>query len=353
MLEHILAAEPRALVYAVVLPSLLAQAQAILDALAPEQKRRVEMLQGDAAAIDLGLSGAEFRQVTREIDRIHHLACASHLGVDRKAAEKLNIHGAAEILELARATTSLDCLVFHSTALVSGDRTGIVYEEDLDRRQSFRSVVDETRMRAEVLVRRAMHEVPIAVIRPATLVGDSTSGEIDRLDGIYLLALLVLATPAELSLPLPPAFGEAPLHIVPTDFVVRAAHAIGRHRSAPGRTFHLVDPHPLSARRVFDLITRAAGQRPSIGSVPSKFARALLRTPGIDRFARNPRAFIEQFASPVRYDARNTETALQGTGITCPPFEAYADQLVAVVQQYLRSSPQRDAAETEVEDPLS
>ena len=355
MVEEILVAEPRALVYLIVLKKFELEAQAELEALPRDQRERVVVFEGDAAAMDLGLSGAEFRQLTRDIDRIHHLAHVSYVGVDRKTAEALNVVGTAEVLELGRAAESLRSLVLHSTAMVSGDRTGVVYEDELDCGQAYRSVVEETRMRAEVIARRAMREVPVAVVRPTTLVGDSGTGETGRFDGPYLLVLLIVATPAEIAVPLP-AKGDASLNIVPIDFVVRAAHAIGRHPSAPGKTFHLADPHPLSARRVFELVARAGGRRASRGYIPSNLAKALLRTPGIERFVRSPRAFVEQLASAVRYDTRNADQLLAATDIRCPPFESYVDHLVAAVQERIRSRRERREAaelEAEVDDPLS
>jgi thioester reductase-like protein len=363
LLEHVLATEPRALVYAVVLPKLAAQARAELEGIegaaaagggGQAWHERVVLLEGDAAAMDLGLSGAEFRQLAREIERIHHLAHASYLGVDRRTAEALNVAGTGEVLEFARACASLECLVHHSTALVAGDRRGVVYEDELECGQGFRTVIEETRLRAEVVARRAMGGVPVAVVRPATIVGDSGTGEIDRLDGLYLLVLLIIAAPAEIAIPLP-GRGDVPLNIVPVDFVIRAAHAIGRDRRAPGRTFHLADPRPLSARRVFELVARAAGRPAARGHIPSNLAKALLRTPGIERFVRSPRAFVEQLMTPVRYDTRNADQALAGTGIECPPFESYVDALVTAVQDRLRERRERQAAEaeTDIEDPLS
>jgi thioester reductase-like protein len=306
--------------------------------------------------MDLGLSGAEYRQLTREVDLIHHVAHASYVGVERETAQSLNVGGAAEIVELGRSAASLRALVFHSTALVSGDRTGVIYEDDLDCGQEFHGVVEETRLHAEVLVRRAMSEMPITVVRPTTIVGDSGSGEVDRFDGLYLLVLLIVATPAEIAIPLP-GKGDAPLNIVPIDFVVSAAHAIGKNPRAIGRTIHLADPVPLSARSVFELVARAGGRRTSRGYIPSNLAKALLRTPGIERFVRSPRAFVEQLTMAVRYDTRNADQLLAGTGISCPPFASYVDQLVNFVQEHIRSRrDRRDAeAETEVEvdDPLS
>jgi thioester reductase-like protein len=352
MVEEVLANEPRAFVHAVVLAKFALEARRVVEALPPEQAARVALLEGDVAAMDLGLSGAEFRRLTREVDRIHHVAHVSYAGVDRATAEASNVAGAAEILEFATAASDLSLLVFHSTAHVAGDRTGVVYEDDLDAGQSFRNVVEETRMRGEQLVRRAMRRLPIAVVRPTAIVGDSRTGEFDRLEGVYLLVLLVVAAPQDIAIPFP-GKGEAPLHVVPLDFVVRAAHAIGRDRASAGKTFHLIDPNALSARSVFDLVAQAGGRRASRSTIPANVAKAILRTPGIERFARSPRLFLEQLSCPVRYDAKNADRILRPLDIVCPPFESYADQLVGVVQEHVRARHKRQKdAEAEVDDPL-
>ena len=357
MIEQIVTSEPGSLVYVLTPPPPAEPAEGLAGApelqLSAEQQARVVFIEGSPHAMDLGLSGAEFRQLTREVDRIHHLAHVGSSAVDARTAHTVNVVGAAEILEFARAAPQLACLVFHSTAHVSGDRTGVVYEEDLACGQAFRAEADETRMRAEVLLRRSMREVPIAVVRPTTIVGDT--GENDRLEGIYLLVLLVVATPAEIAIPFP-GRGDMPLNIVPLDYAVRAAHAIGRHPSAPGRTFHLADPNPLSARSVFELVTHAGGRRTARGSIPSNLAKALLRTPGIDRFARSPKAFVEQLTSNVRYDTRNTDQALRSAGIVCPPFESYVDDLVNVVREHVKARQRRREShvdEVEIDDALS
>jgi nucleoside-diphosphate-sugar epimerase len=458
MIEHVLTAEPSAFLYVTVDPAREMEAQAFLAAMIASKRDRVALLEGSSTSIDLGLSGAEFRQVTREVDVIHHMVHTSDADADKKTAEALNIVSASEILEIARAASALRCLVFHSTAGVSGERDGTVYEGDLDLGQTFHSPVLETRMRAERLVRKAMRDVPIAVVRPTTIVGGALTpkarpsardrlpapsssssgaaagataspaqggvtittadpgpievttsggsitpgrptpattskklgangadepktprnsapeireappppsgggapfvlppGETERLEGIYLLILLLIATPPDLTIPLPGNTGEAPLQIVPIDYVVRAAHAIGRHPTAPGRTFHIVDPRPPASRRVIELVTKASRRRAARGYVPSDLARMLLRTPGIDRFVRSPRAFLEQLMLPVHYDTRNTDAILAGTGVECPPFEAYVEELIAAVEEHVRSRRERRArrAEAEVDDPLS
>jgi thioester reductase-like protein len=351
---HILEQEPKTLLYAVVRQKLADEAAQVVAAWPKGHRERFVMIDGDAAAMDLGLSGAEFRSLASEIDRIHHAAHVTYLGVDHKTAQDLNVGGTSEVLELARASRSLKCLILHSTAEVCGDRTGIVLEDELEAGQHFPTFIAETRARAEKLARRAMNEVPVAVVRPATIVGDSATGEIDRFDGPYLLVLLIVTTPAEIAIPLP-ARGDTPLNLVPIDFVVRASHAIGRDPRAPGRTFHLVDPSPASAKRVFDLVARAGGRPSPRGFIPTNLTKALLRTPGLERFAKSPRAFVERLATPVRFDAHNAEAILASAGIACPPFESYVDQIVDYVRDRVREKRARrdvEGAREEETDPL-
>ncbi|MBS2013985.1 MAG: SDR family oxidoreductase [Deltaproteobacteria bacterium] len=347
MCEELLRSGPRTLVHAVVPSKLEADARQVLGELTSEERARVNLLEGDPAAMDLGLSGAEWRSLASEVDRIHHMAQVASLGADRAVAERVNIGGAREILELGRACASLKCLVMHSTAHVSGDRTGMVLEGDLDRGQQFRNVVEETLARAEKMMRSAMPRLPVAVVRPTIVVGDSKTGEVDRFDGPYFLILLIVTSPPEFPLPLP-ARAEAQLHLVPVDYYVRAACTIGRDPRAAGRTFHVGDPSALTVKRVFELVAAAGGRR-TPGFIPANLTKAILRTPGIDRLAKSPRAFLDALATPVTYSFANTAELLADTGVRCPPFESYVEGLVEHVQHRLR---EKRAQESEVEDPL-
>ena len=351
MCEELVRGPSLSLVHAVVRAKFLDEAREALDELPLEARARVNLIEGDAAAMDLGLSGAEFRQLTREVDRIHHAAQVSYLGVDRSTAEHVNVAGAREILEFAAACADLKCLVFHSTAHVSGDRTGLVREEELNCGQHFRNMVEETKARAEKMMRAKMGKIPIAVVRPTMVVGDSRTGEVDRFDGPYLLILLIVTSPPDFTLPLP-GRGDSLFHVVPIDYVVRAARAIGRHPNAPGRTFHLADPAPLTARRCFELVAQAGGRKLPRGFIPANLTKALLRTPGLERFAKSPRALLDALATPVEYSRANTDAILADGNEEgrCPPFESYVERLVEYVQVRLREK--RARRDAEVRDPL-
>jgi nucleoside-diphosphate-sugar epimerase len=304
----------------------------------PSDRERVELIAGDTADMDFGLAGTRFIELARRIEVVHHCAFATYAGVRRTAAERINIGGTAEVLELCEAGQRGTRLVLWSTASVSGSLHGRVLEGELVRPPSFGNVADETRFRAEQMVRAAMDHVPTTILRPSIIVGDSTTGEIDRMEGPYLLILLMLSSPVDLRVPLP-GRGDVPLNLVPVDFVLDAGYAISKDARSLGRTFHLVDENPPTARRVFELIAEATGRPGPVGSLPSQLATALLRTPGLERFSHIPRTFLEQLATEVTYDARNTRELLTGTGIECPKASTY----LTVMVDYVRSQQQKRA----------
>ena len=194
-----------------------------------------------------------------------------------------------------------------------------------------------------------MHRLPIAILRQATLVGDSRTGEVDRLDhGPYLLVLLVVTTPPDLALPLPGLGNEAAEPRPRRLGRIRASVAIGRDPRAPGGTYHVVDRRPLSARRAFDLMARSVGRRGLVGGMPTNLAKVLLRTPGLDRIAKSPRAFLDTLTTSVSYESTHADGILESLGVEeCPPLEAYVDKMIEVVQ---KRAQRRRLSKTAAED---
>ena len=263
-----------------------------------------------------------------EVTRIHHVAQVTYAGVDPRLAESVNIGAMREIVEFGRFAQKLRMMVIHSSAMVSGNRTGLVLEEELNAGQTFRTPVEETLARAERLARSCMKELPIAVVRPTQIVGHSRTGEVDRFDGPYMLILLLLSSPQELPVPLPTR-GDAPMHLVPIDYVVRAAHRIGLLDSSAGS--HVSPRRRPPADRAPRVRARGAGRRQTATErlhPHQSDARAAPRTRPATRWRAARAPFVEQIATQVRFDTRNTEEALRGTGLACPPFESYVDELV-------------------------
>ena len=288
---------------------------------------RARMLVGDVASMHLGLSTDEYRELAQGCTDIVHAAEASRLTAERSYMERVNIEGTRAVVELAQDCRKLRRLTHFSTVFVSGDRVGVIAEDELSAGQSFRNAYEQTKFEAEIVVRRAMGQLPCTVLRPSIVVGDSKTGEIDRFEGPYTIAILLVTSPLTVPLPLP-GDGVAALNVVPIDFVVAAATAIHHDPRAVGRTFHIVDPTPSSSRRVYELVAQREGKKLPRLSLGYKLTDALLKLPGLERLTREQRMAIAYVNHLSFYGSRNTLELLDGKGLRCPPIEGYLDKLI-------------------------
>ncbi|MFU8806844.1 MAG: SDR family oxidoreductase [Bradymonadaceae bacterium] len=291
---------------------------------------RITILSGDVASIDLGLSGREYLELIANVTDIYHIASIWYLGVERAEAFEVNVRGARNVIDSAYEMQHLERLNHFSTAFVSGDRTGVIMEDDLVEEQSFRNAYEESKYQAEIAMREAMAHLPISVFRPSIVVGDSRSGEIDKMAGPYYLMNAIVNMPTVVPI-LMPGKGDKPLNLVPIDFVCEAMHSISLRDDARGKTFHLSDPNPLSARKVFELVAERAGRRAPIGTFPYRLTKLILKFPYLEKFTRNPRQFMDDFNQLTIYNSINTLEALKSSSF-CPPFPSYVDKLVEYIK---------------------
>jgi thioester reductase-like protein len=347
MIGKLVEAEPDTKLYILARDKFAPEADRLIASLGARD--RAEVLVGDVCDMDLGLSSTEYRALSRELTWIHHLAGIYFMGVDEDTMRRVNVGGTRTVLDLARDAGRLARVVHWSTTGVSGHRSGTVYEEDLDAGQKFHNGYERTKYEAERLVRTAMRSLPISIIRPGVIVGDSKTGEIDRLDGPYYLMVLIATNASGLRLPIL-GRGEAPLHLVPIDYVIDAAWHAARSDGAAGKTFHIVDPDPMTARAVFDAVAEHANTEKPRGHIPRPLARAVLRTPGLARLGRGPLAFMDLLDHAVHYDSTNTAQALAGTTVRCPSLADYLPVLVQHVLDVARAPDRLDV--DEVADPL-
>ncbi|MBI5496523.1 MAG: SDR family oxidoreductase [Deltaproteobacteria bacterium] len=346
LVRQLLVDEPDSHVTALVEERQMVKARRCREDLDAAGARRLQLITGDVMSMDLGLSGEEFATLRDRVSTVFHLAAIHALKADEDEAERINVGGTRAVLEFARECRQLDRVVHFSSCYVAGDRIGVIREEELSMGQRFRNPYEATKYRAELLVRAAMTDLPVTVLRPSIVVGDSATGEMDRFDGIYQVGVLVVASPLYVPLPLP-GDGVAPLNMVPVDFVVNASLALSRDPRAVGRTFHVVDPNPLSSRAVYDLMAQKAGRRPRTLRISPGLTRLVTRIPWLDQLVPQGIQALHYLNQLAIYSSPNTLELLHGTGIMCPRFESYADKLM----QYLRAR-LKTAARVESEDPL-
>jgi len=295
---------------------------------------RLELLTGDIADRRLGLSDDDYRRLAGSVTSVHHLAAIYNLAVPLEVAQRVNVDGTGNVLDLCRAADGLEGLHYVSTAYVAGVRQGVVYEHELSLGQRFKNHYESTKFQAEVWVRELMHEVPTTIYRPAIVVGDSRTGETQKFDGPYYI-LRSVSRAVRTNTPIA-QFGRAaaPFNVVPIDFVVDAIATIAREPAA-GDTLHLVDPDPLTARELTILLAREyAGREPSLRVPATLVAESLRLKPVRELFEGAPRESIRYLNHPVRFDTRRADEVLGRHGLRCPRFPEYAPAMVRFFREH-------------------
>jgi thioester reductase-like protein len=294
---------------------------------------RIEVLVGDITDRRLGLGGDDYDRLVGEITSAHHLAAIYNLAVPREIAQKVNVDGTGNVLELCARAEKLERLNYVSTAYVAGLRHGTVYEHELNVGQQHKNNYERTKFLAEVWVREYLDKVPATIYRPAIVVGDSKTGETQKFDGPYY----ILRTISRLEKGPLATFGrsEAPFNVVPVDFIVDAIATLAGDEAAVGETLHLVDTDPVSAAELFRRLAREyAGREPKM-RIPAKLVQNSLRfKPMRAAFSGAPPESIQYLNHAVKFDTRRATDLLARHDIEIPKFESYVAKMVEFFREH-------------------
>ena len=292
---------------------------------------RAKPLVGDLTAADLALSDEAIAELGT-VDHVVHCAAIYDITVAEDEPRAANVEGTRAVIALARR---LDATLHHvSSIAVAGTYRGEYTEDDFDVAQDLPTPYHQTKFEAELLV-RSTQGLRYRVYRPAVVVGDSRTGEMDKVDGPYYffgvlakLARLPKFTPMML-----PDTGRT--NIVPVDFVVDALVHLMHTEDRDGQTFHLTAPKTIGLRGIYRGVASAAGLPPLRGSLPSSVAAPIVRATGRTKVLRNmaatqlgvPAEILDVVDLFPTFTSDNATDALRGTGITVPEFASYAPKL--------------------------
>jgi thioester reductase-like protein len=251
---------------------------------------RADVLVGDVSSLHLGLSTGEYRDTVATVTDVLHAAEWGFLGATLREMRRVNVEGTRTALDFAADCRKLRRFTHFSTVYVSGDREGVVAEDELACGQAFRNFYEQTKFEAEGVVRSAMTTLPCTILRPSIIVGSTKAGEIDRFEGPFVVAILLVTSPSKLLVPLPGT--ESPLNVVPIDYVVAAAAHIHGDERAVGRTFTSPIPIRRASRLSTRLIAKREGRKLPRLSLGYRVADAILRLPGLEKLTREQRAAI-------------------------------------------------------------
>jgi thioester reductase-like protein len=330
MLREILAYEPTGTFYFLVEPRFREEAERRLKHIQrdfPDFEGHWELVEGDITDELLGVGEERYRKLADEINAVWHLAAIYDLSVAEAVAYRVNVRGTIHVLDFCEQCDDFRRLNYISTCYVSGERDGLVYEDELDEGQGHKNHYESTKFWAEVEVQRRWMKIPTAIFRPAIVVGDSQTGETDKYDGPYYLFKFLDKLPSWMPVP-NIGQGDAVVNIAPVDFVTEALGFLGLKEETDGKVFQLADPNPMRSRDIYSLAMDCLDRAPALGSVPTRLVDLALSNEKVESLVGMPEEVVAYFEKGPRYDTSNTERALEGTSIRCPHLSTYMQTLV-------------------------
>ena len=296
---------------------------------------------GDVTRPMLGIAEKELTNLKGRVEHLFHLAAVYDLKASEEAQVAANVEGTRRVIEFAAAIEA-GCFHHVSSIAAAGLYEGTFREDMFEEAENLDHPYFRTKHDSEGIVRKEYRR-PWRVYRPGIVVGQSDTGEMDKVDGPYYFFKPI----QKLRNILPkwmPAIGieGGRLNLVPVDFVVNAMDHLAHHRGLDGRCFHLTDPNP---RRVGDILNifAKAGHAPDLALrinphmfafIPSALRQGLAMLTPLRRIQHVimrdlglPPDVMQFVNYPTRFDCRDTQKLLDGAGIQVPPLEDYAWKL--------------------------
>jgi NAD(P)-dependent dehydrogenase (short-subunit alcohol dehydrogenase family) len=305
-------------------------------------KARAVPVTGDLTARKLGVAADAVKSLKGQIDAVYHLAAVYDLGADEESQIHVNVEGTRNVVEFAKA---IDAKHLHhvSSIAAAGLYEGVFREDMFSEAEGLDHPYFLTKHESEKIVRTEC-KVPWTVYRPALVVGDSHTGEMDKVDGPYYFFKLI----QRMRQILPPWFPSVGLeggriNIVPVDFVVAALDHISHQTTGTaGKCYHLVDPMGYRVGDVLGIFSKAAHapkmnlfvNAALIGFIPKSVKKGLMALAPVRRIRSAvmkdlglPEDILTFVNYPTRFDRRETDAMLEGSGIECPNLHDYAWRL--------------------------
>jgi thioester reductase-like protein len=314
-----------------------------LDALvgrwgAPERIKRVV---GDLQKPRLGLSDEQIQALRGQVEHFFHLAAIYDMTAPDEANERLNVEGTRNTIDLADAIGA-GHLHHVSSVAVAGEFKGFFREDMFDEGQPLPSAYHRTKFESEQLVRRQA-SMPWRVYRPAIVVGHSQTGEMDKTDGPYYFFKAIQKARSVLPQWLPlvgPELGYT--NLVPVDYVAAAMDHLAHQPGLNFQAFHLTNPKPQRVGEALNAFAEAA-HAPQLAlridkrltdALPKGTLSMLMKLPQARELRRTlladlgiPEEVVAHMTLTPRFDSRDAERALAGTGIEVPELQTYAAKL--------------------------
>jgi thioester reductase-like protein len=298
---------------------------------------RIVGIQGDVTRVNLGLSSGSIDALLAETTHIIHGAATIRFDHPLGEARAINLGGTERMLELAARGVQRGILkrfLYIGTSSVSGRRGGMIYEHELEKGQQFFNTYEQSKCESERLVRNAMDRIPITIVRPSIVIGDSHTGRTTTFNVIYLPLRLFYRGLLDV-LRGPP---DSLMDLVPVDWVDDVITHLLSREGAVGKVCH-VTAGPLRAvplgavidiaAKYFDRVSPLRAPRTVTFTTMEAFRQRITGgRSGASTLLEQLEALVPYVTVNRLFDGTTTEGLLEGSGIVFPRFDEYAERIL-------------------------
>ncbi|MFD1635502.1 SDR family oxidoreductase [Evansella tamaricis] len=327
-------------IYLLILPNMKEKAVEELHSISTEVSFPIDKfstITGDITKPNLGIPRELTSTLMESVHYVFHLAAVYDLAVDKETAELINVNGTKNVNDFVRQLDQLTRYVYFSTAYVSGERKGRIYEAELKMNQTFKNHYERTKYEAEVLVKQQSSQVPTTIIRPGIVRGHSETGETIKFDGPYFILHLLDRFRHSPFIPYI-GKGEVEGNFVPVDYVIKASIYLSHFPSGAGKTYHLTDPAPFKMVEIYKMLAYEYLGKVPKGRIPLTLADASLRFPPLRKWLQVEREALPYFNCDSSYDCKVARKDLMQSQIHCPGF----DKTLSTMVQFYRENKNDD-----------
>jgi nucleoside-diphosphate-sugar epimerase len=291
----------------------------------------VTVVEGDLRKSGLGLDADRLDELRERVTEVVHCAADTRFDLPLEEARAANTAGTGNLLEIAAGCRKLEKFVHVSSVYAAGRMTGRIREGPLDPPPSFSSSYQQTKYEAEQLVLRRSGELPVAIVRLSSIIGDSRTGRVRQFNHVHQLMKLF---PRQHLLPMVPADPAAPVDMVASDWIVGALAWLVDDGFAPGRVFHLCSGPGFPVAEMIDLTRNLFESHPKAARFRPIRVPRLVSLKEYEEFVGQARRtghrllveltrvlsyFLPHLALNQRFENRLTLAHLAPAGIATPP----------------------------------
>lgn len=136
--------------------------------------KNIEVFCSDLNEPHLGLSESDYKDLSNRVTHILHAAASIRFNNSLEQARICNVTTIQQVLDFAKKCSNLTRFGFVSTALVAGNRSGLIKEDEFLHSAGFKNTYEQSKYEAESLVRSHLREMPIVIFRPPLIVTPET-----------------------------------------------------------------------------------------------------------------------------------------------------------------------------------